>query len=179
MVDEFNSRVKGVELGDKVTGYTADLLADSTPAEFSVEKFSNFDVLTVSMALHHFEYPDRALQRLVKRLKPDGVCYIVDLVPHTPDGAHGHHHGHGHEHGHEHGQGHGNGHELASHGHDFGEAAHTVKTHGFSREDMQRLFEGAGLTVGFDYKVLPEPITFTMDEKTISKTVFISRAQLG
>ena len=163
MVDEFNSRVKEVGLGDKVTGYTADLLADSTPAEFSVEKFSNFDVLTVSMALHHFEYPDRALQRLVKRLKPDGVCYIVDLVPHTSDGAHGHHHGH----------------EHASHGHDFGEAAHTVKTHGFSREDMQKLFEGAGLTVGFDYKVLPEPITFTMDEKTISKTVFISRAQLG
>lgn len=158
MVDEFNRNAAAMGLSDKVTGHKADLLVDSVAEEFSGPTFSNFDVLAVSMALHHFEHPDRALQQLAKRLKPDGVCFIIDLVPQE---GHGHGHGHGKHEG------------------EFGEASHTVKTHGFSREDMQRLFQGAGLNVKFEFEVLPEPLVFTKEDQTVDKTVFIARAQLG
>ncbi|KAJ5082901.1 hypothetical protein N7532_011944 [Penicillium argentinense] len=161
MVDEFNLNAKNIGVSDKMVGYKADLLGDSASAEFSGSEFTNFDMVTVSMALHHFEYPQVALQRLADRLKKGGTCMIIDLVPSG--------HVHGHENGHDHGHG---------HDHEFGPAAHTVKTHGFSREDMQKLFEGAGLSEGFGYEVLPEPLVMVMDDKTHRKVVFIARARL-
>ncbi|KAJ5156317.1 hypothetical protein N7492_009120 [Penicillium capsulatum] len=161
MVDEFNRNAAVMGLSDKVTGHKADLLAESVSTDFSGPTFSNFDLLTVSMALHHFEHPDRALQQLTKRLKSNGVCFIIDLVPEEGHHGHSHHHGHG------------------EHEHPFGEAAKTVKTHGFSREDMQRLFEGVGLNVQFEYEIVSEPFVFHKDEQSFHKTVFMARAQLG
>jgi SAM-dependent methyltransferase len=158
MIDEFNRHAAAVGVSDKVTGYKADLLGDSVAAEFSGPEFTDFDVVTVSMALHHFENPGQALERLASRVKKGGVCLIIDFVPHAP-----YEHGHGSGHGHE--------------GHDVGDASATVKTHGFSPEDMQKLFQGAGLSARFDYEVLPEPFVFTKDDKTMSKTAFIARAQ--
>lgn len=162
MVDEFNHNAQSAGLADHVVGFKADLLADNVPAKFMAADFMNFDVVTISMALHHFEQPDNALQRLAGRLKQGGSCFIIDVVPHA-------HHDHTHRHGH--------GHEK--HDADFGEAAHTVKTHGFSRDDMQTLFARAGLDVGFDYEVLPEPLVFFHNDQKLSKTVFIARAQRG
>ncbi|KAJ5606467.1 hypothetical protein N7510_009248 [Penicillium lagena] len=160
MIDEYNRNATAVGFSNKVTGYKADLLGESVAAQFSGPEFIDFDVLTVSMALHHFEHPDQALKRLASRVKKGGVCLIIDFVPHTP---HAHGHGHGHGHGRE--------------GHDFGDASATVMTHGFSREDMQKLFEGAGLGARFEYEILSEPLVFTKEDKTISKTAFIARAQ--
>jgi len=176
MVDEFNRNANAVGMTSKMTGYKADLLADSVPTEFSGPEFNEVDVVTVSMALHHFEHPDIALQKLAKRLKNGGVCFIIDLVPHS---GHGHDHGHSDDHSHDHDHGHSHGHnEHVKHQQEFGDAAHTVKTHGFSKEDMQKLFHGAGLSVKFDYEVLPEPLVFTKEERTFEKTAFIARAQL-
>lgn len=168
MIDDYNRNAAAVGFSDKVTGYKADLLGESVAAQFSGPEFIDFDVLTVSMALHHFEHPDQALKRLASRVKKGGACLIIDLVPHT---QHEHGHGHGHENGHGHGHGHG------PEGHDFGDASATVMVHGFSREDMRKLFEGAGLSAGFDYEILSEPLVFTQEDKTISKTAFIARAQ--
>ncbi|KAJ5367790.1 hypothetical protein N7541_001731 [Penicillium brevicompactum] len=154
MVAEFNRNAASLGLADKVVGYKADLLSEDAPVQDVESACTNLDMVTVSMALHHFEHPDFALQRLAGRLNQGGVCYIIDLVAHSDA------HGHGHE----------------EHEHNFAEAAHTIKTHGFSQVDMQRLFEDAGLT-GFEYKVLPEPLTFNTDERSFSKTVFIARAQ--
>lgn len=42
---------------------------------------------------------------------------------------------------------------------------------------MQKLFEGAGLTLGFDYQELPEPLVFNKEDKTFSKTAFVARVQ--
>jgi ubiquinone/menaquinone biosynthesis C-methylase UbiE len=160
MIDEFNSNAKLIDLADKMVGYKADLLSDSVPAEFSSPDFTEFDMVTVSMALHHFEYPQMALQRLGSRLKKHGVCMIIDILSRS-----GHNHGHG------------DGHGEGKHDHNFGDAAHTVKTHGFSREDMRKLFEGAGLGRGFKYEVIPEELVFNKGEKTHNVTVFIARAQ--
>lgn len=162
MVDEFNRNASSAGLADHVVGYKADLLADNASTEFTGPDFMNFDVVAVSMALHHFEHPERALQRLAGRLKKGSSCFIIDLVQHAHDG---HSHGHGHA--------------PDKHEHEFGEAAHTVQTHGFSQSDMQSLFEAAGLSVGFDYEVLPEPLVFFQGDKKISKTVFIARARRG
>lgn len=167
MVDEFNRNASTVGAASKMTGYKADLLSDSAPAEFSGPEFNDFDVVAVSMALHHFEHPDLALQRLAKRLKKGGVFYIIDFVPHS-----GHDHLHAH-HEHAHGDKHG------EHKHEYGDAAHTVKTNGFSKEDMQKLFQGAGLSVGYDYQILSEQLVFNKEDKTFSKTAFIARAQLA
>lgn len=155
MIAEFNANASSLGLADKVVGYKADLLADDAPAQNIESACTNLDLVTVSMALHHFEHPNRALKRLANRLKKDGACYIIDLVAHSDA------HGQGHE----------------QHQREIAEAAHTIKTHGFSHEDMQRLFEGAGLTAGFQYEVLPEPLTFSTEERSFSKTVFIARAQ--
>ncbi|KAJ5086913.1 hypothetical protein NUU61_008220 [Penicillium alfredii] len=168
MVDEYNRNAQAAGLGEKVTGHVADLLAESVPAEFSGPEFNDFDVVTVSMALHHFEHPDQALKRLAARLKQGGVCYIIDLVAQAS-------HGHGDDHGHDHGHSHGHTHRRQSL--DLDDAAATIKTHGFSRADMLNLFEDAGLTVGFEHKVLSEPLELTKDGKAITKTVFIARAQ--
>jgi len=165
MVGEFNRNANLLGLTDKAIGHTADLLAEDTPAGFAVPPYVDLDVLTVSMALHHFEHPDRALQQLGARLKKGGVCFIIDLVA---DSGHGH--GHGHDHSHKHGHG---GHE---HEHEFGNAAHTVKSHGFSPESMRDLFKGAGFD-SIEYKVLHQPLIFVKDGKTFRKTAFMARAQ--
>lgn len=161
MVAEFNRNANLLGLADKAISRTADLLADDVPVEFAVAPYMGLDVLTVSMALHHFEQPDRALKQLGARLKKGGVCFIIDLVA---DSDHGH--GHNHSHNHDHGE----------RQREFGNAAHTVKSHGFSQESMQELFQGAGFG-GVEYKVLDQPLVFVKDEKTFSKTAFMARAQ--
>lgn len=163
MVEEFNRNAKAIDIAHKMVGYKADLLSDSVPTEFSGPDFTDFDMVTVSMALHHFEHPQLALQRLAERLKKDGVCMIIDILSRS-----------GHDH-----DGHGGGHNHAEgkHRHEFGDAAHTVKTHGFTEEDMKKLFEGAGLSKGFKYEVIPEPLVFNKGEATHNVTVFIARAQ--
>lgn len=188
MVDEFNRNAHSLGVSAvpaAIQGYKADLLAENPPAEFSGPEYHNFDMVAVSMALHHFEHPDLALQRLATRLKKGGVFYIIDFVPHSGSGrGHEHKDGQGdvpddeHEQGHTHGRGHWHEHGKA----DFGGATHTVQTHGFSREDMQKLFEGAGLSVGFDYKEIPEPLVFHKENVhkenlQFSKTAFLARVQ--
>lgn len=181
MVNEFNRNAENLGFSDRMTAYNADLLAERVPEEFSGPDFYNLDVVAISMALHHFEHPGLALQRLAPRLRKGGVCYIIDFVPHS---GHDHLHSHDHKHHHDHDHDHGPGQECGvkhphGHNHEFGDAAHTVKTNGFSKEDMRRLFEGAGLSLGFDYQELPEPLVFDKDDKTFSKTAFVARVQRG
>lgn len=183
MVAEFNRNASTIGLSDKMVGYKADLLAEPAPQEFSGPEYNDFDVVAVSLALHHFEHPDVALQRLAGRLKKGGSFMIIDLIPssgheHEHSNSDGHKHGHGPEHGHGHGHDQPHCHDhTKKQGHDFGDAGHTVKTHGFSREDMEELFKDAGLGVGFDYELIPDQLTFKKGDKTHYKTVFIARAQ--
>lgn len=166
MVAEFNRNASTVGLSNKMIGYKADLLAEPAPQEFSGLEYNDFDVIAVSMALHHFEHPDVALQRLAARLKRGGSFMIIDLIP-SSDHEHDQPH-HDQSHCHDH---------VKKQGHDFGDATHTVKTHGFSRGDMEELFKGAGLGAGFDYELIPDQLTFKKGDKTHYKTAFIARAQ--
>ncbi|OGM50118.1 SAM-dependent methyltransferase [Aspergillus bombycis] len=154
MVDEYNASAREAGFEDKMIGHKGDLLAEPMPEELSGPDYSDFDVVFVSMALHHFEKPDLAMKRLGERLKKGGVCLIIDVLPH---GKHDH-----------------NAHEMHNPNH---EATHTIKTHGFTLEDMRKLYETAGLGMGFDYQVIEEPFVIERDEKTFSKTIFIARGQ--
>jgi SAM-dependent methyltransferase len=154
MIDEYNTNAREAGFANKMVGRKGDLLAESVSEEFSGPEYSDFDVAFVSMALHHFEKPDLAMKRLGERLKKGGVCLIIDILPH---GKHDH-----------------NAHEMHNH---FNEATDTIKTHGFTLEDMRKLYEGAGLGMKFDFRVIDEPFIFEKDEKSFSKTLFIARGQ--
>lgn len=153
MVEEFNKNAKAAGLSDKMVAQRGDLLSESASTGLSGPEFYNFDAVVVSMALHHFDDAGKALTCLGERLKTGGTCVIVDIVP--------------------------------DHSHDFkqqirehvnSEAAETVKTHGFTLEQMRDLFASAGLT-NFGYHVFEEPVVFRKNGKEISKTLFLARAQ--
>lgn len=169
MVAEYNNNAASAGVSQKVVGYQADLLSEPTIKDSP--DWTNLDMLVISMALHHFEFPDQALQKLGARLKKGGVLFIIDLVPEP-----GHFKGHDNHHHHHHSAD-SQGEDDQKHKHEFGEAAHTVKTHGFSQDDLQNLFQGAGFGSQTGYQVLPTPLEFTKDDKIFSKTVFIARAQ--
>ncbi|KAF7591371.1 hypothetical protein BBP40_001597 [Aspergillus hancockii] len=154
MIDEYNINARESGFADKMVGRKGDLLVESVPEELSGPEYSDFDVAFVSMALHHFEQPDLAMKRLGERLKKGGVILIIDILPH---GKHDH-----------------NAQEMGNHYH---EAAGTIKTHGFTLEDMRKLYENAGVSMKFDIRVIDEPLVFEKDGTSFSKTIFIARGQ--
>ncbi|RAL03796.1 class I SAM-dependent methyltransferase [Aspergillus ibericus CBS 121593] len=159
MVSEYNKNAQEAGFGDKMTALKGDLLAETIPEELPGPEYFDFDIVVVSMAFHHFERPDLAMARFGERLKKGGVCMVVDIVPASDDHHHHHHH---------------QGPHRVEHG--FGNAEHTVKSHGFTEEQMQQLYEGAGLT-GFRYEVMDEQVVFHKEGKELIKTLFIARGQ--
>lgn len=150
MVEEYNNNAQRTGYSEKMSAQTGDILADSASTELSGPEFFNFNVVLVSMALHHFDNPGKTLKCLGERLKKGGVCVIVDIVP-EGDGSH-HHFGHD-------------------------ETADTVKTHGFTLEQMKELLADAGMAVEFGYQVVEEPLIFNKNGKSIPKTIFLAKAQ--
>lgn len=149
MVDEYNKNVHEAGFGDKMSARKGDLLAETLSDDVLSPELFNLDLVVVSMSLHHFADPGIAMKRLGERLKPGGVFYIIDLVPVGDHGCHG----------------------------EFAEAAKTIKTHGFTRDAMRNLYSDAGLSEGFDYQFLEEPIEFTKNGQTVRKTAFVARSQ--
>ncbi|KAE8150433.1 S-adenosyl-L-methionine-dependent methyltransferase [Aspergillus avenaceus] len=154
MINEYNLTASEVGISDKMVGRKGDLLADAVPEEFSGPDYTDLDVVFVSMALHHFEKPDLAMKRLGDRLRKDGVFLVIDILP---EGHHDH-----------------NPHEMHK---EFQETKDTIKTHGFTLEDMRKLYEDAGLGVNFDFQVIDKPLEFQRNGKTFAKTIFIAKGQ--
>lgn len=151
MLDQYNQTAQETGLGDKMMARKGDLLAENLSDDMKAPELFNFDLVVVSMSLHHFANPGTAMKRLGERLKKGGALFIIDFVPEDkPD--HGFH-----------GQ--------------FAEAAKTVRTHGFTRQDMEKLYSDAGLSEGSDYQVLEKPVEFTKNGDTMRKTVFVARSQ--
>ncbi|KAK1147653.1 hypothetical protein N8T08_000995 [Aspergillus melleus] len=180
MVDEFNTNAREAGFADKMVGYKGDLFTESVATELSGSEFHEFDIVVVSMALHHFEKPDLAVKRLAERLKKGGTLLIMDMIPSKHHGPHSHGHDHSHEHGHSHGHGHGHSHEhdhSQENSEEFTDARHTIKTHGFTQADMQKLYDEAGVGMNFDYRLVEEPFVFKKNGGEFSMTVFTARAQ--
>jgi SAM-dependent methyltransferase len=152
MIKQFNINAQETGFADRMHGYHGDLLAEPAPDNLSGPEFFDFDLAAVSMALHHFDKPDLALKRLGERLKKDGMFLIIDLVPEAEHSTNGLHKA-------------------------FPQASATVRTHGFTLENMRKLFKDAGMGQKFDYQVIQEPIVFKKEGKEFKKTIFIARAQ--
>ncbi|KAL4944874.1 hypothetical protein BDV06DRAFT_219930 [Aspergillus oleicola] len=150
MIEEFNKNAREAGHSDTVVGVKADILSESMPAAVAGPEYFDFDLVVVSMALHHFEHPEQALKRLGERLKKGGMMIIMDMVPEE-------HHDHG----------------LSQ----MGDIAHTISKHGFSLEEMRTMWEDAGLKTGFKYQILDKPLEFNRNGKIFFKTIFMARAQ--
>ncbi|PWY88433.1 putative SAM-dependent methyltransferase [Aspergillus heteromorphus CBS 117.55] len=148
MINQFNQNAHDAGFGDKMSAIKGDLLSETLSDELSGPEYSDFDIVVVSAALHHFEKPELAMSRFCQRLKKGGVCLIIDIVP---------------DH-----------HRMA---HDFGEAEHTVTNHGFTEEQMRQLHEGAGLNEDFRYQSMNEQFVYQKDGKQRTLTFFLSRGQ--
>jgi SAM-dependent methyltransferase len=129
MVEAYNAISESNNLSN-MHAIEGDLLSSS--ASFQDPKYFNFDVIVMSMALHHVHDVQLMIKKLHERLREGGVLVIVDWLT---MGLGGSQHGHGHEHG----KG-----EMVTPG------AHTVAHLGFSVEEMTGMFEKAGMVdVGF------------------------------
>ncbi|KAL7905242.1 S-adenosyl-L-methionine-dependent methyltransferase [Trichoderma velutinum] len=119
----------------------------STNPLLATEEFFDFDVIAISMALHHMDDRAGVISGLYERLRSGGVLVVVDLAPE----AHTHGHSHAPSHGH-------TGCAAGGHSHGTVSPQHTISKHGgFAPEDMKALLAVAGFTPeSFDYKLYPD-----------------------
>ena len=164
MVEEYNRRAKAQGLEPEVMhAARGDLTDTSTSADCDIDgpDFFNFDLAVVSMAFHHFEFPELAARKLAERLKVGtGVLLILDLAEDNLSLP-----GHGHAHGHDRGSG-----QQHTHSHDRGDTADdsaqkssandvvgTIAHSGFGKERLTKIFREVGL-VDVDYINLERPM---------------------
>ncbi|KAH8127732.1 hypothetical protein ACSS6W_008674 [Trichoderma asperelloides] len=109
----------------------------------ATEEFFNFDLIAISMALHHIEDQAGVLSGLYERLRSGGVLVVIDLAPET--------------HSHDHAQDS----ECVDHD-DYhtqhkARVRHTISRHsGYGIEDMRDLLSKAGFVPeSFDYQLYP------------------------
>ncbi len=56
--------------------------SEPSPPALAGPEFHDFDIAAVGLGFHHFDNPDLAATRLVQRLKPGGLLFIIDFLPH-------------------------------------------------------------------------------------------------
>ncbi|PTB64977.1 S-adenosyl-L-methionine-dependent methyltransferase [Trichoderma citrinoviride] len=157
--------VRGIDISDtSVAGYNEIARKSGVPAEQMVavqgsipstetdtvlakKEFFDFDLIAISMALHHIDDRVGVLSGLYERLRSGGVLVVIDLTPEADAHGHSQSHGHGHSHNHSHAH-------SKDHVHDHSAAQHTISKHGsFGPEDMKALMVEAGFVPeSFDYK---------------------------
>ncbi|EAA36317.3 S-adenosyl-L-methionine-dependent methyltransferase [Neurospora crassa] len=150
MVAQYNARAENQGLArDEMYAYQGNLLDpnDPDPREFSGFDFHHFDIAVVGLGFHHFDDPALAAQRLVERLRPGGVLLILDFLPHG---------------------------KVADDGH---AASHTITHHGFSEEQVKKIFQDAG--AGKDFALETIGIAFNKATENrpeeVRRQVFLAR----
>lgn len=150
MVDEYNRRAREAGIpAEKLSARVGNLLADPIPEDLKDPELYDFDVAIVIGALHHFEDPQLAINRLAERLCKGGVLCVLDNV-YAPGLAEEHKRLHP-------------------------ETAATVHKSGFTEEEMQELFENAGLGDGFSFAVVERPFEMKLNGHKITRTIFFAR----
>ena len=173
MVETYNATARERGLTEnQMHAVHGDLMAQNVDASLLGEKWSDFDLVVISMALHHLEDPFEGVKRLVNRLKEGGTLLVIDWAqnPKAKDGnaeqQGGHdHHQHSHQHQHNHGDGKG------SH-----PAAHTMLHDHFSKEQMEKAFNDAGCD-HFDLVLHPEQSVVAMGGKETKMQLFFARGR--
>lgn len=171
MVSAFNKRATDAGLPrSQVSAVVGNLFTPEPSDALAEPEYFNFDIAAVGSAYHHFEDVTLATKRLVERLKPGGVLFIIDSIP---GAGIDHSHGHGH-HGHVH---HGYSHtdipedvlkDLPK------EMIDSIKVTGFDEARVRAFFEEAGL-VEFAVSVLDEKLYMEYNGRGMERTVFFAR----
>lgn len=146
-------------------------------------EFHDFDFAGVGLGFHHFDDPSLASRRLAERLRPGGVLFIMDFLPHgshEPAHGHNHHHGDGHGHGHGHDGSSSSNNEHAQQQQDAeikeeDLTKHGVKHLGFTRESVKAMFEQAGAGGDFGWRELPEPMVLKHGDRVMRRDIFFAR----
>ena len=149
MVERYNGLAKEGALAIiDAKAIEGDLCAEDLDesTETGSNEYRNFDIAVVCAGFHHLASPERAARRLAERLKSGGQLVILDFVPWNP----------------------------ADSAH--APAAHTITRHGFGEEEMQKIFEDAGLTeVG--YKMMSHDLEMRINpDAPMFRRVFMARA---
>ena len=134
-----------------------NLLVEDVHDGLQGAEWRDFDIAVVAAGLHHMEDPALAMQRLAERLKPEtGVLVVIDFLPFT--------------HSRSHARSHSDEHTTTN----VADMSHTIKHHGFAREDMAKLYADAGLE-GFGWDVLPEPAVMEFKDGRAERTIFVAK----
>ena len=73
---------------DHVFGVLGDITSADHSAALDGPEYFNLDLIIVSMALHHMEKPQEAIDRFVQRLKPgSGILVVIDWEERKNDPA--------------------------------------------------------------------------------------------
>ncbi|KAK0723707.1 S-adenosyl-L-methionine-dependent methyltransferase [Apiosordaria backusii] len=113
---------------------------------FSSPDFFNFDLAAICLGFHHFDDPALAAQRLAERLKPSSG--VLMILDFLP-------------------------HEKMDSAHP---ASDTVIHHGFSKEQIQKIFEEAGVGKDFGFQELA--VVFNRATETtpeFKRRIFVAR----
>lgn len=144
----------------------ADFCSNDIDASISSPEFYDFDVAGVALGFHHFNDPSLCISNLAARLKPRGVLFIVDWLPRQvkPEEHIGHEHAHPSDK------------TKEKDTQEWKQMQKTIKTNGFTENDMRGLFEGAGFQE-FGFVVLEQRFVLLMNGKEVEKTGFIAKGR--
>ncbi|KAF2135553.1 uncharacterized protein K452DRAFT_303354 [Aplosporella prunicola CBS 121167] len=81
MVEKFNTNASAAGLTpSQMSAIVGDLTSSEPDGRLSDQSLYGFDIAAVGLGFHHFEDILLATKRLVKRLRPGGVLFIIDLL---------------------------------------------------------------------------------------------------
>ncbi|KEQ59558.1 S-adenosyl-L-methionine-dependent methyltransferase [Aureobasidium melanogenum CBS 110374] len=168
MLEQYKTLLSSSHPSLSLTTAIADFCSEDPDPCLQGPEFYDFDVAGVALGFHHFNNPGLCISNLAKRLKKGGVLFIVDWLPKDvkPEDHIGHQHAHPTS-------------SDTKEGNDTEEwkkMQKTIKTNGFTEEDMRTFFEGAGFQ-DFGFVVLEESFVLQMNGKEVKKTGFIAKGR--
>lgn len=147
MVARYNEAARQSGMtSDHCNAVIGDLFAESVPDHLTTPDLYQFDIAVIGLGFHHFEKPGLAIKRLAERLKPGEGVLVI--VDFLPF-------------------------SKDDHG---GAAHHTIKTHGFGKQDMEKMYKEAGLE-DFGFAELDEPAVMEFESGTKKRDVFIAKGK--
>lgn len=160
MVDKYNAEAREAGMSETQMRAVRGDLMEPSGGPLEGQDLFDFDLIIMSMALHHIDDPKKMVAKLVERLKPGGRAIIIDWIPSEQVASAGNDKS-SHEHSSNHGA-----HSDGPHHHDHKPhpGAHTVSFDGFSNEQMQTMFKEAGCSSS-DYTLAESPSQVPPDPK--------------
>lgn len=146
MVKIYNQAAEEAGLSrSKMSAVEGNLFARKPSKGLEGAEYFDFDIVSVGLGYHHFADVKLATARLVERLKPGGVLFIIDLIEH---------------------QAHSEQRANASDG--------AIHKHGFGEGEIEEIFAAAGL-VENRVSVCEENLVMRRNGSIQEKTMFLAR----